>query len=38
VRGFLDDASTDRTLSEPDPELSASPRLHAGPTFFPRWR
>lgn len=38
VRGFLDDASTERTLSEQDPELSASPRLHAGPDFFPRLR
>jgi len=37
VRGFLQDDSTDRTLSESD-ELCVSTPEHPSPTFFPRWR
>ena len=37
VRGFLEDDSTDRTLSESD-ELSLSTPEHPSPTFLPRWR
>jgi hypothetical protein len=38
VRGFLDDDSTDRTLSESEAELCASTPDHPVPAFFPRWR
>jgi mevalonate kinase len=38
VRGFLDDASTERTLSELDPDLPASRRRHPGQAFSSRWR
>jgi mevalonate kinase len=38
VRGFLDDDSTDRTLSESEAELCGSTPDHPVPAFFPRWR
>jgi len=38
VRGFLDDSSTERTLSDPDREPLPSPRRHSDPFRSPRWR
>jgi mevalonate kinase len=38
VRGFLDDDSTDRTLSESEAELCGVTPDHPVPRLFPRWR
>jgi hypothetical protein len=38
VRGFLDDDSTDRTLSDSDIEICGATPDHPVTTFFPRWR